>query len=55
MIEFLAANWLWILGIGAFLWLHTRGGGCGSHADHDGHGRHDGVKESTRVSDDNHA
>ena len=37
MIEFLTANWLWIVLVGAFVWMHTRGGGCGSHGSH-GHG-----------------
>lgn len=34
MIDFLAANWLWMVVIGAFLWLHGRGGGCGMHGGH---------------------
>ena len=37
MIEFLAANWVWIVLVGAVLAMH-RGGGCGSH----GHGSHSG-------------
>jgi hypothetical protein len=41
MIEFLAANWLWIVLIGAMVLMH-RGGGCGSHGSHGGHGGHAG-------------
>ena len=41
MIEFLTANWLWILLIAGFVLLHR--GGCGSHGTgHDGHGGHGG-------------
>lgn len=39
MIDFLTANWLWIVLIGAFFLMHTRGG-CGMHSSHD-HGSHD--------------
>lgn len=35
MIEFLAANWLWIALVVAMVAMH-RGGGCGSHG-HDSH------------------
>lgn len=38
MIEFLAANCVWIVLVGAVLAMH-RGGGCGSH----GHGSHSGA------------
>ena len=53
MIELLAANWLWILLAAAFLWLHTRGGGCG-HGDHGEHSRQDRPEASTRAPDHNH-
>ena len=51
MIDFLAANWLWIVLIGAFLWMHSRGGGCGMHGNHR-HGGQDGSShdESARES-----
>lgn len=48
MIDFLAANWLWILLIGAFVLMHTRGGGCGMHGSH-GHGGHQDHRESGRT------
>jgi len=37
MIEFLTANWLWIVLVGAMLAMHR--GGCGSHGSH-GRGTH---------------
>lgn len=37
MIEFLAANWLWIAAIGFFLAMHRSGHGCGMHGGHGGH------------------
>lgn len=39
MIDFLAANWVWIALVLAFLAMQ-RGGGCGSHGNHV-HGRRD--------------
>ena len=39
MLDFLAANWRWIMLVGAFLLMHSRGGGCGMHGSH-GHGDH---------------
>ena len=33
MIEFLAANWLWIVFVVAMLAMHRRGG-CGGHGSH---------------------
>jgi len=36
MIDFLSANWLWILLVVGFVALHRRRGGCGSH----GHANH---------------
>lgn len=45
MIDFLTANWRWILLIGAFVWMHTRGGGCGMHGGH-GHGGQHRSEES---------
>jgi hypothetical protein len=40
MIDFLTANWFWLVLAAAFLWMHTRGGGCGMHGSHGGHGAH---------------
>lgn len=43
MIEFLAANWLWIVFVIAMVAMH-RHGGCGSHGHgggHDQHAKHD--------------
>jgi len=40
MLDFLAANWLWIAIGAGFVWLHTRGGGCGMHGSHGSHGSH---------------
>lgn len=37
MIEFLAANWLWIAAIGLFVAMHRGGHGCGTHGGHGGH------------------
>ncbi len=39
--EFLRENWFWILLIGGFFWMHSRGHGCGGHG-HSGHGGHSG-------------
>lgn len=36
MIDFVAANWVWIVVVVAMVAMHRRGG-CGSH----GHGSHD--------------
>ena len=45
MLEFLSANWVWILLVGAMLWMmvgHGGHGGCGSHGHSGGqHGGHD--------------
>lgn len=35
MIGFLTANWVWILLVGAMLWMHL---GHGGHSGHGGHG-----------------
>lgn len=40
MFDFLAANWLWIVLIGVFVLMHSRGGGCGMHGGHH-HGGHE--------------
>lgn len=34
MIEFLAANWLWIGAIALFVLMHRSGHGCGMHGGH---------------------
>lgn len=44
MIDFLTANWLWIVLIGAFVLMHTRGGGCGMHGGHH-RGGHDRISQ----------
>lgn len=44
MIEFLAANWLWIVVVVAFFAMHRSGMGCG--VGHGGHGSHGGHTES---------
>lgn len=31
MLEFLVANWLWILFVVVFIAMHRRGHGCGMH------------------------
>ncbi len=43
MISFLAANWLWIALVVAFVAMH-RGGGCGMHGSH-GHGHDHGQSD----------
>lgn len=48
MIEFLAANWLWIVLIVGFIALHRSGMGCGmGHGGHAGHGDHDTDRDDT--------
>lgn len=37
MIDFLAANWLWIALIVFFVAMHRGGHGCGMHGGHGGH------------------
>ena len=39
MIDFLSANWLWLLVLGFFIAMHAGGHGCGMHGSHGG--RHD--------------
>lgn len=57
MVEILAANWIWILVIGAFVAMHRAGGGCGMHG-RGGHSerqqqhQHDGRIPETRSSRD---
>ena len=46
MIEFLAANWLWIAAIAFFVAMHRSGHGCGMHGHHE---------HQSRVSDTEHA
>lgn len=47
--EFLSANWLWILFVAAMLWMHLRHGGmhCGGHGGHSGHSTHSHGSEVT--------
>ena len=48
MIEFFAANWLWIVLIAAFFAMHRSGMGCGmGHGGHGGHGRQDSDRAET--------
>lgn len=51
MVEFLADNWLWIVLAGAFVWMHTGRGGCGSHH---GHGEHQPQESANAESEDPH-
>ena len=44
-LEFIAANWLWIVFVVAMIAMH-RGGGCGSHGSHGGHSTHDQADRS---------
>lgn len=37
MIDFLAANWLWIAAIVLMVVMHRSGHGCGMHGTHGGH------------------
>lgn len=49
MIEFLSANWLWILLVVAFMAMHRSGMGCGmGHGGHGGHGGHSDRMEDER-------
>ena len=57
MIEFLSANWLWIVLIGAMGAMH-RGRGCGGHGrghDHGSHGSRTGADRSAGAARDGHA
>jgi len=55
MIEFLTANWLWILFIVAIVAMH-RGGGCGSHGHgHGSHGNRTGADRPAGADRDEHA
>lgn len=47
MIEFLAANWLWIAAIVFFVVMHRGGHGCGMHGSHGSHGGHGGRASQT--------
>ena len=46
MIEFIDANWLWVLLIAAMVLIHRRGG-CGSHGSHGTHSS-DGEETTAR-------
>jgi len=54
MIEFLAANWLWIVIAGVFVWMHTRRGGCGMHGGHGDHAHQDAFTTTTRDPEHDH-
>jgi hypothetical protein len=58
MLEFLSANWVWILLVGGMLFMHFghgagHGGGHGGHAGCGGH-QHSGTKQSTAQDDPLH-
>jgi hypothetical protein len=40
VIDFLAANWVWIAVIVLFVAMHRGGHGCGMHGSHGGHAGH---------------
>ncbi len=44
MVEFLAANWVWILVVAVFIAMHRGGHGCGTHGRHHDR-RHDGHRD----------
>lgn len=48
MVEFLLANWLWILLIVVFVGMHRGGHGCGMHG---GHGDQEASPEQTTGPD----
>lgn len=48
MIEFVAANWFWIVVAGGFVWMHTRRGGCGMHAGHSDHATRDTANDTSQ-------
>ena len=52
MVRFLAANWIWIVVIGGFIWMHSRGGGCGMHGGHNHDARHDTQSGETPTTHD---
>ena len=63
MLEYLSANWVWILLIGAMLWMHLGHSGHSGHSGHGGHGgcggqRHPSPSESheqaSRAHDEQH-
>jgi hypothetical protein len=37
MLEYLSANWVWMLLVGAMLWMHLGHGGHGGHGGCGGH------------------
>ena len=51
MIEFLSANWLWLVFIGFFVAMHAGGHGCGMHG-HGGHGGHHEHRREPTVDED---
>lgn len=53
MIEFLTANWLWLLFIVTIVAMH-RGGGCGSNG-HANHGNRSGADRPSGGDRDEHA
>ena len=49
--EFLSANWLWIVLIGFMLWMHLRHGGMhGGHSHHDRHAHQNGQDQDEAVA-----
>ncbi len=55
MIEFVAANWPWILIGGALVWMHTGRGGCGAHSTHGDHAQRDATTATTPDANHDHA
>ena len=48
MIDFLAANWPWILIGGALVWMHTGRGGCGAHGGHGDYAHRDATTATSQ-------
>jgi hypothetical protein len=40
VIDFLAANWVWLAALVLFIAMHRSGHGCGMHGGHSGHSGH---------------
>ena len=55
VIEFLAANWLWIAVIMFFVAMHRGGHGCGMHGSHGGHASQPGHQHTDEDRPDERA
>ena len=51
MIDFLSANWLWLLVLGLFIAMHAGGHGCGMHGGHH-HRSHERRRDDAEVRTD---